>query len=664
MGKKVATYNSEIKQLVPGYDLKSYSPGTITVTKSSVENEQYASWSEDENKQGMYIKQYSIGDGKTEYSDNQLVATVDLSYRYLSPINGENYEGGQLPYQLGNDGCIEIDNINKTIEKGASYEFTLTPKSGFSIVPSGYIEVKDGTGWSSTDISWQSTEGPVNITVPSNKITGNLRFVLSDCSYKLYIQKTVDGHNIGNLEEIGTFSCSDLINVDSLKPAQDPIGTHFINITEDGAVITGSHQFCGDTILNVNYATNQYTIDIRRVSICVNVALNPDVRTIEYGSQLTITLTPKAGKVNIGEVAIEMGERRVITYPAGETSIQYTILTVTDNIVISANCGEDDTHNVTVNWVDLLQGTVLNTETFVVNDGSQIAPEDYVNDYTLPEGYFMDSMNPMEGTTIVVDSDKTITYNCKKYEYRISFSAGDGIIMNPVPGAYVLYGESITIDNAYEIAQGYANASEIHTGNAGVSLDNGSVTLTNVKSNVSIIISASKLYHVTYTLDGGGIQLYKDGQIVPAQSSTDTVEDGNCSEMGYIVSSGYNFDGATSSVQSIVPTVDTTNRTVEVCPTSDVTITLTVSRIIHNVVYDIYEDGVKIDTQGTGVAEGETDTLSYRKTNTGDYLTPTVSSSDPDLTPTVNVRDGRGFDITAGPITRDVTISLYLVTRT
>ena len=66
--------------------------------------------------------------------------------------------------------------------------------------------------------------------------------------------------------------------------------------------------------------------------------------------------------------------------------------------------------------------------------------------------------------------------------------------------------------------------------------------------------------------------------------------------MGYIVSSGYNFDGATSSVQSIVPTVDTTNRTVEVCPTSDVTITLTVSRIIHNVVYDIYEDGVKIDT--------------------------------------------------------------------
>lgn len=45
MGKQIATYNNKVKQLVPGYDLKSYSPGTITVTRDSVENEQYASWS-------------------------------------------------------------------------------------------------------------------------------------------------------------------------------------------------------------------------------------------------------------------------------------------------------------------------------------------------------------------------------------------------------------------------------------------------------------------------------------------------------------------------------------------------------------------------------------------------------------------------------------------
>lgn len=60
--------------------------------------------------------------------------------------------------------------------------------------------------------------------------------------------------------------------------------------------------------------------------------------------------------------------------------------------------------------------------------------------------------------------------------------------------------------------------------------------------------------------------------------------------MGYVISSGYKFDGATSSVQSIVPTVDTTNRTVEVCPTSDVTITLSTWR--PTITYDIYEDGV------------------------------------------------------------------------
>jgi hypothetical protein len=64
--------------------------------------------------------------------------------------------------------------------------------------------------------------------------------------------------------------------------------------------------------------------------------------------------------------------------------------------------------------------------------------------------------------------------------------------------------------------------------------------------------------------------------------------------MGYVLVEGYQFDEATSSVPSIIPTVDTTNRTVKVCPTSDVTITLSTWR--PTITYDIYENGVKIDT--------------------------------------------------------------------
>ena len=743
MGKQIATYNNKVKQLVPGYDLKSYSPGTITVTRNSVENEQYASWSQNEDEQGMYIDGYSIGDGKTGYSSNQLVAMVDLYYRYLSPINGENYEGGERPYQLGDDGCIEIDNLNKTIEKGASYEFTLTPKSGFSMVPAGHIEVKDGSNWSSIDISWQNTEGAVNITIPSDKITGNLRFVLNDCLYKLYIQKTVDGHNYGDPEEIGIQNCSDTVNVDSLKPAEDPTGTHFVNITKDGAAISSNQQFCGDTTLNMNYAINQYTIDTSGVnSDCVNVILSPNVQTIEHGESLTITLTPKEGKRNIGAGSITMGNTAVRTWTS-ERSITETISSVEGDVVVIASCGEEDTYTITVSWVD--RQTTLHTETYVVQSGATITPEDYVGDWTLPEGYYINSMSPAEGTTILVDSDKTITYDCRLYEYNINFVAGDGITLNSIPPQYALYGESLTINDVYEINQGYRSATETHTGNAGVSLDNGNVTVTNVKSDVTITISASQVpsyyvsfafddsnagtldpdrvqvledgcaeieytlneyytldsidtegpgtethtsntieicdvtgdvtvtintnynppaetHRVTYKLSEGGIHLYRDGEIIQSDTAYDIVEDGDCSEMGYVLVEGYQFNEATSSVPSITPTVDTTNRTVEVCPTSDVTITLSTWR--PTITYDIYEDGVKIDTQTQIVGVGGTATLQYRKSNTEDYVNPpTVSSNDPNLTVNVVKYTNRGYTITGTPVTQDATISLYLVTK-
>lgn len=401
----------------------------------------------------------------------------------------------------------------------------------------------------------------------------------------------------------------------------------------------------------MNYAINQYTIDTSGVnSDCVDVVLSPNVQTIEHGESLTITLTPKEGKRNIGAGSITMGNTAVKTWTS-ERSITETISSVEGNIVVIASCGEEDTYTVTVNWVD--RQTTLHTETYVVQNGASITPEDYVGDWTLPEGYYINSMSPAEGTSILVDSDKTITYDCRLQEYNINFIAGDGVTLNSLTPQYVIHGESLTINNVYEINQGYRSAAETHTGNAGVSLDNGNVTVTNVKSDVTITISASQipsyyvsfafddpnagtldldrvqvledgcaeieytlnqgytidtidtegpgtethtsntiticdvtgdvnvtintkeLYRVTYELGGDGIQLYKDGQTI--SSYTDVIEEGNCSEIRYILTENYQFGEATSSVPSIIPNVDTTNKTVEVCPTNDVTITLTAS---------------------------------------------------------------------------------------
>jgi hypothetical protein len=195
-----------------------------------------------------------------------------------------------------------------------------------------------------------------------------------------------------------------------------------------------------------------------------------------------------------------MGNTAVRTWTS-ERSITETISSVEGDIVVIASCGEEDTYTVTINWVD--RQNTLHTETDIVQSGASILPEDYVGDWTLPEGYYINSMSPAEGTTILVNSDKTITYDCRLYEYSINLVADEGITLNSFVPQYVLYGESLTINDIYEINQGYRSATETHTGDAGVSLNNGSVTVTNVKSDVIITISASQVpsYYVSFAFD-------------------------------------------------------------------------------------------------------------------------------------------------------------------
>jgi len=158
MGQQIATYNNKVIELVPGYDLKNPSPnpGTITVTKHSVTHGTYASYSSGPTVQGMYIKDYSIGDGQREYANNQLVAMKDLDYRYLVP-NGIDSTSPTYEEKLSATGCVVSSNSSRTINKGDNYSTRLTPKQGYSKVPAGCIKVQTGVDAQTGEPIWERT---------------------------------------------------------------------------------------------------------------------------------------------------------------------------------------------------------------------------------------------------------------------------------------------------------------------------------------------------------------------------------------------------------------------------------------------------------------------------------------------------------------------------
>lgn len=56
----------------------------MTLTKADIVNEVWATYSIDENTTGIYITGYSVGDGKSEYTDEQNVIAADIAYREVT----------------------------------------------------------------------------------------------------------------------------------------------------------------------------------------------------------------------------------------------------------------------------------------------------------------------------------------------------------------------------------------------------------------------------------------------------------------------------------------------------------------------------------------------------------------------------------------------------
>ena len=60
---------------------KQNNPTLITLRKKDIVDSIWAIYSPDENTTGIYISGYSVGDGKSDYTDNQNVIAADIAYR-------------------------------------------------------------------------------------------------------------------------------------------------------------------------------------------------------------------------------------------------------------------------------------------------------------------------------------------------------------------------------------------------------------------------------------------------------------------------------------------------------------------------------------------------------------------------------------------------------
>lgn len=263
-GLQIATYNNRVIEIVPDYRLKETSDGTITITKDSVEQATYAPFSENDQTEGMYIQNYSINEEghpeKEWYEQNQLVAIVDLNYRFLTPINPksddpDSPEDKTTSHIISENGCVEIDNKDNTINRGDTYTARLTTKEGFARLPKGRIEMQVGDDGGEDDWvikdSWLNGETQFDINIPN--VTGNLRFVFEEeCVYNLTIKRTLNGQPwpncpIGETEVIEKH-CSDVIDTDS-EEIKKPITNYLINsVTPSGEISP-----CTNTTITVDY---------------------------------------------------------------------------------------------------------------------------------------------------------------------------------------------------------------------------------------------------------------------------------------------------------------------------------------------------------------------------------------------------------------------------
>lgn len=587
--KQIATYKNKVVEIVPEYNQQGAPKETITITKTSVIQGTYAPYSNNEQTEGMYIQAHTINDSNyrtgdwDEYEPHQLVAKDDLNYRFLLPTGEDNTSP---TYNALLASCVHSSNTDRTISRDEGhniYETTLTPEDGYSKVPAGRIEKQKGNGtWDSVQ-SWNTPLDSVTIRIQD--VDGNLRFVFnSNCIYELTVYTTIDGVPQPDPLVIEGI-CETPINVDDY--AQSIPGKTFVNITKDGTPISGEQDFCENTSIYVNYTTNEYTVTNGIDPNCATVEIsNP---TPEYGDTVVIIIRKKSDKANIGAGSISMEGASNPIYSWNKTvesTLRYSIDSVIGSITIDSNeCGDPANHPVRLEWYNDEEPESNPVITSInVSHGSIIHPNDHdcISTFPLQTRYEIKYSNPaMDSEISITDDNTVIQYHYGLKEYKVTYNGDSTVTINISESGKVKHGEDITTDNVYTIESGYQNANAIIiSGTAtGVSINNGSVTVTGVTSNVTVKISADSIPTHNYCVR---FSIEQAGTIGGDEPYCSTIQEGTCHEdISYSLNSGYEIYGEIPSQITI-----NNDNTIDVCNiTEDIELVIPVRPITHTVKY-------------------------------------------------------------------------------
>jgi hypothetical protein len=198
-----------------------------------------------------------------------------------------------------------------------------------------------------------------------------------------------------------------------------------------------------------------------------------------------------------------------------ESTLRYSIDSVIGNITIDSNeCGDPANHPVQLEWYnDEEPESDPAIRSISVPHGNIIHPNDpnCTSTFTLPIGYEIKRSIPdMDREITITDDNTVIQYHYGLKEYKVAYIGDETVTINISESGKVKHNEAITTQGVYTIESGYQNANAIIvSGNAtGVSVDNGSVTVTGVTSNVTVKISADSIpthqYCVRFSIDQAG----------------------------------------------------------------------------------------------------------------------------------------------------------------